>query len=204
MVTGSSANQMTKPKFFKIPAEFHDWLADHHDSKAELLVGFHKKDSGKKSITYSEALDEALCFGWIDGVRKSLNETSYTIRFTPRKPKSIWSNINVGHVERLKQECRMERAGLAAYALREDKRTGIYAFENRPQELSAEYQKKFAAKKNAWKFFKAQPPYYTKVCSFWVMSAKREETQLRRLNQLIEVSAKKERLGLLQSKKKEK
>jgi uncharacterized protein YdeI (YjbR/CyaY-like superfamily) len=204
MVTRSSTDEMTKPKFFKTQSDFHDWLAGNHDSKAELLVGFHKKGSGKKSITYAEALDEALCFGWIDGVRKNLNETSYTIRFTPRKPKSIWSNINVGHVERLKKAGQMQPSGLAAYALREDKRTGIYAFENRPRELSPEYQKKFAANKKAWEFFKAQPPYYTKVCSFWVMSAKKEETQLRRLDQLIEVSAKAERLGLLQSKKPDK
>ena len=194
---------MTKPKFFKTQPEFRAWLAGNHDAKAELLVGFHKKGSGKKSITYAEALDEALCFGWIDGVRKNLNETSYTIRFTPRKPKSIWSNINVGHVERLKKAGQMQPPGLAAYALREDKRTGIYAFENRPRELSPEYQKRFKVNKKAWEFFQAQPPYYTKVCSFWVMSAKKEETQLRRLDQLIEVSAKAERLGLLNSSKKE-
>jgi uncharacterized protein YdeI (YjbR/CyaY-like superfamily) len=199
MVTWAGSDQMTKPKFFKTPAEFHAWLAKNHNS-TELLVGFHKKGSGKKSITYAEALDEALCFGWIDGVRKSIDETSYTIRFTPRKPKSIWSNINVGHVERLKKAGRMLPSGLAAYALREDKRTGIYAFENRPKELSPEYQKQFKANKKAWQFFTAQPPYYTKVCSFWVMSAKKEETRLRRLNQLIEVSGKGERLGLLNSK----
>jgi uncharacterized protein YdeI (YjbR/CyaY-like superfamily) len=204
MAARSGTDEMTKPKFFKTPSEFRGWLVDHHASKAELLVGFHKKNSGKKSVTYGEALDEALCFGWIDGVRKNLNETSYTIRFTPRKPKSIWSLINVGHVERLKKAGQMQPAGLAAYALREDKRTGIYAFENQPRELSAEYQKKFSANKQAWEFFKAQPPYYTKVCSFWVMSAKKEETQLRRLSQLIEVSAKGERLGLLQSKKPDK
>jgi uncharacterized protein YdeI (YjbR/CyaY-like superfamily) len=192
---------MTKPKFFKTQQEFREWLVKNHDSKTELLVGFHKKDSGKKSITYPEALDEALCFGWIDGVRRNFNETSYTIRFTPRKPKSIWSNVNVGHVERLKKEGRMQASGLAAYALRDDKRTGIYAFENRPKELSAEYQKKFQANKKAWEFFKAQPPYYRRVCIFRVMEAKKEETQLRRLNELIEISAKGERLGLLNPKK---
>src|SRR6185503_8599356 len=120
-----------QPKFFSSPEKFRRWLERNHDGATELLLGFHKKSSGKKSITYAEALDEALCFGWIDGVRKNLNETSYTIRFTPRKTTSIWSNVNVGHVERLKKEGRMQASGLAAYALREDKRTGIYAFENR-------------------------------------------------------------------------
>src|SRR5918993_3988904 len=104
-----------KPKFFSTPAQFRKWLEENHDRVTELLVGFHKKSSGKKSITYPEALDEALCFGWIDGVRKNLNETSYTIRFTPRKPRSIWSLVNVNHVERLKKEGRMYAAGLAAY-----------------------------------------------------------------------------------------
>lgn len=195
---------MTKPKFFKTPPDFREWLGKNHESKSELLVGFHKKDSGKKSITYAEALDEALCFGWIDGVRKNLNETSYTIRFTPRKSKSIWSNINVGHVERLKKEGRMEAAGLAAYALRDDKRTGIYAFENRPREFSAEVQKIFKQNKKAWEFFNAQPAYYAKVCTFWVMEAKKEETRTRRLNQLIELSSNGTRLGLGTSTKKPK
>ncbi|HEY6804958.1 MAG TPA: YdeI/OmpD-associated family protein [Pyrinomonadaceae bacterium] len=193
---------MTRPKFFKTQPEFHDWLDQNHDLKNELLVGFHKKDSGKKSITYPEALDEALCYGWIDGVRKNINETSYTIRFTPRKPRSIWSLVNVRHVERLKKEGRMLAPGLRAFAAREDKRTGVYAFENKPRELSAEYKKKFQMNKQAWEFFHAQPPYYVKVCSFWVMNAKKEETQLRRLDQLIDISAKNERLGLLTSTKK--
>ena len=195
---------MTKPKFFKTPAEFRDWLLKNHDSKSELLTGFHKKDSGKKSITYPEALDEALCFGWIDGVRRNLDKTSYTIRFTPRKPKSIWSLINVNHVARLKKEDRMQPSGLAAFALREDKRTGIYSFENRPKELSPEYQRKFKANQKAWEFFKAQPPYITKTSAFYVMSAKNEETRLRRLDRLIDASAKGERLGILAAKPKKK
>src|SRR6185369_4424763 len=130
---------MTKPKFFKTPDEFRDWLLKNHDSKSELLIGFHKKDSGKASITYPEALDEALCFGWIDGVRRSLGEDGYTIRFTPRKAKSIWSNVNVRHVERLKEEGRLAPAGLKAYELKDPNKTGIYAFENRPRELSPAY-----------------------------------------------------------------
>ena len=118
-----------KPRFFATPLQFHNWLALNHDSEKEILVGFHKKTSGKKSITYSEALDEALCFGWIDGVRKSLNDESYTIRFTPRRAKSIWSLVNVRHIERLQKEGRMQPSGVAAFDARDPNRTGIYAFE---------------------------------------------------------------------------
>ncbi|HSK65039.1 MAG TPA: YdeI/OmpD-associated family protein, partial [Pyrinomonadaceae bacterium] len=175
-----------KPKFFSTPSEFRKWLEENHDSASELLVGFHKKDSGKKSVTYAEALDEALCFGWIDGVRKSMNETSYTIRFTPRKPRSIWSNVNVRHVERLKKEGRMHSAGLEAFEKRDPKRTGIYAFETTPQTLSPACEKKFRQNNKAWKFFEAQPPYYKKLMIFRIMSGKKEETRLRRLEQLIE------------------
>jgi uncharacterized protein YdeI (YjbR/CyaY-like superfamily) len=191
-----------KPKFFKSPAEFHEWLQKHHDKSKELFVGFYKKSSGKKSITYPEALDEALCFGWIDGVRKSIDEISYAQRFSPRKPKSIWSLINVRHVERLKSEGRMQPSGLAVYALREDKRTGVYSFENRPRELSPEYQKVFQKNKKAWEFFKNQPPYYQRTLSFYVMGAKQEATRLRRLQLLMESSEKGKRHGLLEQKPK--
>ena len=167
-----------------------DGIERNHDGATELLLGFHKKSSGKKSITYAEALDEALCFGWIDGVRKNLNETSYTIRFTPRKPTSIWSNINVNHVERLQKEGRMHRAGLEAYERRNPERTGIYSFENRPRELAPEYEKLFRQNKAAWKFFQEQPPGYKRLMVFRTMSAKKEETRLRRLKQLIESSEK--------------
>lgn len=179
-----------QPKFFTSPEKFREWLEKNHDSATELMIGFHKKASDKKSITYAEALDEALCFGWIDGVRKRLNETSYVQRFTPRKPRSIWSNINVNHVERLKKDGRMHPAGLAAYALRDPKRTGIYSFENRPRELDPEYEKTFRQNKAAWKFFQEQPPWYKRLMIFRTMSAKKEETRLRRLQQLIESSEK--------------
>lgn len=191
-----------KPKFFTAQEQFRQWLEKNHANETELLVGFQKKGSGKKSVTYAEALDEALCFGWIDGVRRNLDETSYTIRFTPRKPRSIWSLVNVRHVERLQKEGRMQPAGTEAYARRDPKRTGIYAFENRPRELSPEYAKRFAKNKAAWEFFQAQPPGYKRVIAFWVMGAKKEETQIRRLEQLIESSAKGVRVGLLTSKKK--
>ncbi|HEX5601205.1 MAG TPA: YdeI/OmpD-associated family protein [Pyrinomonadaceae bacterium] len=189
-----------QPKFFSSPEKFRQWLERNHDSATELLLGFHKKSSGKKSITYAEALDEALCFGWIDGVRKNLNETSYTIRFTPRKPTSIWSNVNVKHVERLRKEGRMHAAGLEAYERRNPERTGIYSFENRPRELSPEYEKIFRLNKAAWKFFQEQPPGYKRLMVFRAMSAKKEETRLRRLQQLIESSEKGERMGILKPK----
>jgi uncharacterized protein YdeI (YjbR/CyaY-like superfamily) len=201
VAAGQSANEM-KPKFFSTPEELREWLARNHDSTSELLIGFHKQSSGKKSITYAEALDEALCFGWIDGVRKSLNETSYVQRFSPRKARSIWSLINVRHVERLKKAGRMQPAGLAAYERRDPKRTGVYSFENRPRQLSAAYEKRFRQNKNAWKFFEEQPPGYKRLVIFRIMSAKKEETQIRRLEQLIAISAKGERLGIVTAKSK--
>ncbi|HKR13448.1 MAG TPA: YdeI/OmpD-associated family protein [Pyrinomonadaceae bacterium] len=189
-----------KPKFFSSPEKFREWLDQNHDRANELLVGFHKKASGKKSITYPEALDEALCFGWIDGVRRNLDETSYTIRFTPRKPKSIWSLVNVRHVERLTKDGRMAEPGLKAYALRDPKHTGVYAFENAPREFSPEYEKKFRANKAAWKFFETEPPSIRRTCIFWVMNAKKEETRLRRLEQLIDSSANGIRRGVMETK----
>ena len=191
-----------KPTFFKSPEEFRRWLEKNHASVDEILVGFHKKGSGKKSITYSEALDEALCFGWIDGVRRSFDETSYTIRFTPRKPRSIWSLVNVKHVERLTKDGRMHPAGVAAFERRAPQRTGVYSFENAPRDLSREYEREFRRHKGAWEFFQTYPPYLKKQVSYWVMSAKKEETRSSRLRRLIESSAKGERIGVLPSKTK--
>jgi uncharacterized protein YdeI (YjbR/CyaY-like superfamily) len=190
-----------KPKYFKSQSEFRRWLENNHDKEKELWLGFYKKNSGKPSITYPEALDEALCFGWIDGVRRSLGEDSYIQRFTPRRPKSIWSNVNVRHVERLKQLGRMAPPGLAAYALRTPERTGVYAFENSPHKLAVAYEKKFRANKKAWRFFDQMPPSFKRTCIFWVMNAKHEETRLRRLDSLIESSLKGERRGFIEKKK---
>ncbi|PWT94484.1 MAG: bacteriocin-protection protein [Blastocatellia bacterium] len=190
----------TVPKFFTSAAAFRKWLEQNHKKKSELWVGFHKKSSGKKSITYPQALDEALCYGWIDGLRKNVSPDSYKIRFTPRKASSIWSNINVAHVERLKKESRMQAAGLAAYSLRDPERTGIYSFEKELAEFSTQFKKRFEANKNAWQFFNEQSPYIKKLCVHWVMSAKREETRVRRLEQLIEKTAKGERVGVIESK----
>ena len=186
----AETRMMTKPRFFRSPADFRRWLEKNHNKATELIVGFFKKDSGRKSVTYSEALDEALCFGWIDGVRRRLDENSYSIRFTPRKPRSIWSLVNTRRVEELIRLRRMHQAGLDAFELRDPKRTGIYSFENAPRKFAPDYEKSFRANKTAWDFFNRQPPGYQRLASYWVMSAKQEQTRLRRLNLLIDNSEK--------------
>lgn len=186
-----------KVEHFKSPAEFRRWLAKHHAAAVELWVGFYRKDSGKGGITYQEALDEALCFGWIDGLKKRIDEASYTHRFTPRKARSIWSTVNTRRVEELRKLGRMAPPGLKAFAAREANRTGIYSFENRPRQLDGAYEKKFKANKPAWEFFQAQPPGYRRTAIWWVVSAKQEETRLRRLGRLIQDSAHGRRIGVL-------
>jgi uncharacterized protein YdeI (YjbR/CyaY-like superfamily) len=182
------------PKFFKTPGSFHKWLAANHAKSKELWVGFYKKDSGKASITWPESVDEALCFGWIDGIRKSIDEDSYKIRFTPRKPTSVWSAVNIRNVAKLIKEDRMQAAGMKAFEARKENRSGIYAYEQRSPELVEPYLGKLKQNKAAWKFFQAQPPSYRKVMNWWVVSAKREETRLKRLEQLIEESAQGKRM----------
>ncbi len=176
------------PRYFKTAVEFRKWLHKHHATVTELWVGFHKKGSGKRSITYPEAVREALCFGWIDGVRKSVDETSYVNRFTPRKARSNWSLINIKHVEELTKLGLMEPAGLKAFAARDPKKSGVYSFERDALKLKAAYETRFHENEKAWEYFEAQPPYYKKLSVFWIMSAKKEETQLRRLEALIKVS----------------
>jgi uncharacterized protein YdeI (YjbR/CyaY-like superfamily) len=185
---------MTAPRFFRTPAAFRAWLKANHTRAAELLVGFHRKDSGRESITWPESVDEALCFGWIDGVRRSLDESSYTIRFTPRKPKSIWSNVNIAKVEALIRQERMAPAGLAASALRDPARSGIYAFEKEAAIFDAEAQRAFKKNKTGWAFFQAQPAGYRQLATHYVVSAKRPETRAKRLATLIEHSARRERV----------
>ncbi len=189
-------------KFFSSQSLFRQWLAKNHARSTELWVGFHKKKSGKKSISYAEALDEALCFGWIDGVRKSIDEASYTIRFTPRKAKSVWSRVNTLRAEELSKLGRMKPSGHEAFALRDPQRSGIYSFETPALKLAEIYETKFRLKKRAWEFFQNQPPGYRKLATFWVMSAKRDETRLRRLKQLISESADARRLGIIAGKAK--
>jgi len=187
-----------KPRFFAIPDDFRAWLEKHHASATELVVGFHKKHTGRASMTWTESVREALCYGWIDGIRRSLGDDSYTIRFTPRKPGSNWSSRNVRHVEELTREGRMAPAGLAAFEARSPDRTGVYSFERRqPARLEPAQERQFQTNKAAWKFFESQPPSYRKTAVHWVVSAKREETRSRRLAQLIEDSAAGRRLAQL-------
>ena len=182
------------PRFFPHPAAFRDWLDANHMAAKELIVGYYKKDSGKPSMTWLESVDEALCYGWIDGVRRSLDDQRYTIRFTPRKPKSVWSKVNMGKVETLIQEGRMRPAGLAAWELRDPSRCGIYAFERENPVFDSEMQRTFKQAKRAWAFFQAQPPGYRRLATHYVVSAKRPETRARRLAVLIEHSSRGERL----------
>lgn len=178
-----------KPKFFPSPSAWHAWLEEHHEKHEELWVGFHKVGSSKPSITWPEAVDGALCFGWIDGVRKSLDESSYVIRFTPRRPNSIWSAINIKRVAELGTLGLMRPKGIQAFERRTGNRSEIYAYEQRKgAKLSGVYEKQFRANKKAWNFFQSQPPWYRRTSSWWVISAKREETRLKRLAQLIEDS----------------
>lgn len=183
----SSAVSST-PVFFRRQGQFRAWLARHHASAQELLVGFHRKGSGRQSITYPEALDEALCYGWIDAVRRRLDDTSYTIRFTPRKRGSNWSAVNIRHVERLKAEGRMTKAGLAVFNGR-DKKKAPYSFENRSVTLDPGYLKRLKANAAAWKHFRSLPASMRRTIGFWIMSAKREATRERRLETLITCSA---------------
>lgn len=178
-----------KPTFFKTPADFRKWLTKHHASAAELWVGFYKKGSGKQSITWPESVDEALCYGWIDGIRKSVDERSYKIRFTPRRPLSIWSSINLKRVAELTKEGRMQPAGEKAFAARRENKSGIYSYEQRPLELPETYAKELQKNKTAAKFFEMQPPSYRKMVIWWILSAKQEETRRQRLQKLIVASA---------------
>jgi uncharacterized protein YdeI (YjbR/CyaY-like superfamily) len=185
------------PRFFETGAAFRAWLESHHERKTELLVGFYKKGSKRGGVTYGEALDEALAFGWIDGVRRSRDAESYTIRFSPRKRGSIWSNINIRHVKRLVAEGRMQAAGLRAYEARTAKRSGIYSFERQPMAFDAAAEQAFAANRKAKTFFDAQPPGYKRVTTFWVMNAKKADTRARRLAHVIDKSARGERIDMM-------
>jgi uncharacterized protein YdeI (YjbR/CyaY-like superfamily) len=184
-----------RPTFFATPADFRAWFEENHERASELMVGFHKKATGRPSITWPEAVDEALCFGWIDGIRRSLGDESYMIRFTPRKPRSTWSAVNIARAKELIAEGRMRPAGLAAYEARSDDRSAIYSYEQRhTAKLAPDQEREFRSNERAWAFFEAQPPSYRKTALWWVVSAKREETRARRLRTLVEDSANGRRL----------
>jgi uncharacterized protein YdeI (YjbR/CyaY-like superfamily) len=179
-----------QPTFFATPDEFRAWLEANHDTARELLVGFRKVGTGQPSITWPQSVDEALCFGWIDGVRRRIDDASYSIRFTPRKKRSIWSAVNIARVKELTQLGRMRPAGLAAFEARADERSAIYSHEQRENAaLSEADEREFRANEAAWAFFQKQPPSYRKAAAWWVVSAKKEETRRRRLLTLIADSA---------------
>ena len=179
-----------KPTFFVTPAEFRKWLEKNHQKEQELLAGFYKKGSGKPSIDWPQSVDEALCFGWIDGIRRNIDAVSYSIRFTPRKKGGNWSAVNVRKVGELIAAGKMKPAGLAAFEARSEAKTAIYSYKNRKAaKLGAAAEKAFKTNKAAWEYFQARPAGYRHTATYWVMSAKREETRQRRLEQLIADSA---------------
>jgi uncharacterized protein YdeI (YjbR/CyaY-like superfamily) len=178
-----------EPVFFAMPAEFRAWLVANHATAAELLVGFHKVGSGRPSITWPQAVDEALCVGWIDGVRRRIDEASYSIRFTARRPGSIWSAVNIARVTALGAAGRMLPAGMAAFERRDEAKSAIYAYERPHATFEPNDEAAFRADVAAWAWFEARPPSYRRTAIYWVVSAKRPETRARRLARLIDDSA---------------
>ena len=174
-----------KPTFFAKQSDFRKWLLKNHKKETELVVGFYKVDSGKPSMTWSQSVDEAICFGWIDGVRKSLGDDSYQIRFTQRKPTSIWSSINVKKVEDLAKKGLMQPAGLEIFEKRKGEKSGIYSYEKEKASLPPHFEKLFKTKKKAWSYFQTLAPSYKNTSTHWVTSAKQETTRIKRLNELI-------------------
>jgi uncharacterized protein YdeI (YjbR/CyaY-like superfamily) len=194
MAKRTSSDPPASPRFFRTPADLRRWFERHHATAAELWVGFHKKDSGRPSITWPESVDEALSFGWIDGIRKTVDETSYKIRFTPRRRRSVWSAINIARVGVLEKEGRMTPAGRAAFAARLENRSGIYAYEQRTAALPAPYRAVLDGDPAAAAFFDAQPPSYRKLMMWWIVSAKKEETRVGRAEKLLEACRARRRL----------
>jgi uncharacterized protein YdeI (YjbR/CyaY-like superfamily) len=186
----------SEPRFFGTGADWRDWLAANHATAPELLVGFQKRGSGKPSMTWPESVDEALCFGWIDGVRRRIDDEAYSIRFTPRKPGGIWSRVNIRRFAELKAEGRVAPAGQAAFDTGRE-RTDHYSYENAPVELAPEETRRFQANPAAWASFQAFPLSYRRPTLWWVASAKRPETRARRLDRLIEASARGERIDFM-------
>jgi len=186
---------MTSPTFFPTETDFRQWLDKNYDKAPELLVGFYKTSSGKQSMTWSQSVDQALCYGWIDGVRKSAGEEAYTIRFTPRRATSIWSTINIKKMEELQQRGLMQPAGLAAFAKRKEAKSEIYAHEQKvAAELSPELEAEFKANTTAWEFFMKQAPSYRKVIIHLIMTAKQEKTRRSRFNKVVTASKNGERI----------
>jgi uncharacterized protein YdeI (YjbR/CyaY-like superfamily) len=184
------AQGQPEPIFFSSPQEFYAWLEEHHETEAEVYVGYWKKHTGKPSLTWSQAVDQALCFGWIDGRLNRIDDESHMQRFTPRKPNSNWSKVNIAKVAKLAEAGQMRPAGVAAFERRRDDRSGVYSFERgEDPKLPPEMDERFRASAEAWEFFQAQPPSYRRTAIHLVMSAKRPETREKRLDTLIEDSA---------------
>lgn len=180
--------------FFPTQDEFRKWLEEHYKTAQELYVGYYKVGSKKPSMTWSESVDQALCFGWIDGVRRSIDKESYCIRFTPRRSTSIWSDVNIKKVEALTQAGLMKPEGLKAFSLRKDNKSGIYSHENEYAGFDANFENLFKENKIAWEFFVKQPPSYKKVITHWIMSAKQEKTRLSRLEKTVNASEQQKRV----------
>lgn len=191
------------PIFFSQSSDFRQWLEQNHDQVQELWVGYYKKTSGIPSITWPESVDEALCFGWIDGLRKSIDEKSYKIRFTRRKPGSHWSAVNIKRVEELTALGLMQLAGLEAFKKRDEKKSKRAAYEQQDVKLPEEYELKIRANKKAWEHYHSLAPSYKKTTIWWVISAKQEVTRRKRLDTLIASSEKREKIPLLRWNKKE-
>lgn len=191
-----------EPEFFAQQSDFREWLERNHHKARELWVGYYKKSSGIPSLTWPESVDEALCFGWIDGIRKSIDEKSYMIRFTPRNPRSNWSAVNIKRVEELIALGLMKPSGIEAFQKRLEKKSAQYSYERDNLKLAEEYEAKFRTNKKAWEFFQTLPPSVKKPSTLWVMSAKQEETRLRRLENLIKASEEGQRIALLRRNKK--
>ena len=177
-----------KPQFFRTQEDFRQWLEENHDKETEIIVGFYKVGLGKNYMNWSEAVDQAICFGWIDGIRRKVDEESYSNRFTPRRAGSNWSAVNIEKVRVLTGKGLMKPSGIAAFEKRKEERSVVYAYENEAKEFSAEFEKQFKSNKKAWEFFESQANWYKKQKIYWVMSAKQEATRTRRLEKLIDES----------------
>lgn len=183
--------------FFSSPAEWREWLLKNHDTASEVQVGYYKVSTGKPSLTWAQSVDEALCFGWIDGIRKRVDEESYTNRFTPRKPKSNWSAVNINRMGELIAEGRVYPAGLKAFKARKEQAADAYSYENRPYQFEETYETLFKANEEAWNYFQAQAPSYKRTAIWWVISAKQEKTRFSRLEKLIKDSENRNPIPLL-------
>jgi uncharacterized protein YdeI (YjbR/CyaY-like superfamily) len=185
---------MMEPRYFDTRADFRNWLLENHTSCTELWVGYYKAGSGKKAMSYPESVDEAICFGWIDGVRHSVDPVSYCNRFTPRKANSNWSEVNIRKAEMLIRSGQMHPSGLEAFGRRKEEKSGVYSYENKPEALPDAYVEQFKTRPEAWAYFEASPPSYRRTIFYWILSPKQEITRRNRLEKLIAACSEKKRI----------